>query len=126
MADPGFLRGGTPTPEKLVKTYYLATFLPKTAGKFKNLDRVGRVSLATPLRSANVIVLEINVKLDVHFDKKGFIFSSLLTVLAFLLLNGTGKMKLAILVILNCGEIVKNHRAGTSAESETCGGFTIF
>ena len=40
-------------------------------------------------------------------DKRDFL-SSLLTLLVFLLLNDTGKMKLAILAFLYCGEIVKN------------------
>ena len=33
VPDPGFPRRGAPTPEFGAKTYYLAIFLPKTAGQ---------------------------------------------------------------------------------------------
>ena len=39
---------------------------------------------------------------------KGHYISRLQTLLVFLILNGTAKMKLAILPFLYCGEIVKN------------------
>ena len=39
---------------------------------------------------------------------KGHYISRLQTLLVFLILNGTAKMKLAILAFLYCGEIVKN------------------
>ena len=34
VADPGFLRGGTPTPKVGAQTYYLITNFPKTAWKW--------------------------------------------------------------------------------------------
>ena len=38
MADPGFLRRGTPTPEFMVKTHYFVRFLPKTTWKWKKFS----------------------------------------------------------------------------------------
>ena len=46
--DPGFpRRGRVPTPRFGTKSYYLVRFLPKTAWKWKKLDR-GRASLTPP------------------------------------------------------------------------------
>ena len=48
VVDPEFPRRAAPTPNFGVKTYYLARFLPKTALKWKKLDREGDASLAHP------------------------------------------------------------------------------
>ena len=49
MSDPGFLSTGVPSPEKGVKPYYLVIFLPKTAWKWKKLDRDGGAHVWRPL-----------------------------------------------------------------------------
>ena len=41
VADPVFPRQGVPTPEFGPNSYHLARFLPKTASKWKKLDRGG-------------------------------------------------------------------------------------
>ena len=46
---------GEPTPEFGPKTYYLRGFLPKTAWKWKKLDRGGHIPGAPPPWSANAI-----------------------------------------------------------------------
>ena len=49
-----FPDGGAPTSKVGAPTYYLAKFLPKTAWKWKNLDREGGARVpGAPPRSAN-------------------------------------------------------------------------